>query len=430
MDSVELKELDYSLEGIKLGFESIDNLTKLYDNIKNCNYILVPSRVTKTINIALEHTYKTNKLENYTNLSLENNEDTTIFDKILSTIKSIWKKIVETWDYIWDKIVSFFNSTKNKDLEKDIKNDLERSKLIIKNSNKEYSKEELIITNQSLTEPLRYINEELTGSMVLNELRVKVEEISYSLEKALESLFISYNYTYNDLKRINIDKIDKLSISELDEKLYSVFFTSLIENSKKINKEINSDDVEIVESIISETLNNINGKINIKESSCIKGFIKGGVLFFYLIENKEDPNARSFECLAVDKISDENNKISLYYLDKDSIDAYNEVLQGMVKKYTSLDDEFTKKSKEIKIIHNEFRKIIDSFIKNSNVILEENPDDFRAKFETLKNISHSMLRYALELSKGFGMYQDTLNYYVKYGKASLEFYEKDIKKGS
>lgn len=426
MDSVELKELDHSLEGIKLGFESIDNLTKLYDNIKNCNYILVPSRVTKTINIALEHTYKTNKLENYISLSLENNEDTTIFDKILSTIKSIWKKIVETWDYIWDKIVGFFNTTKSKELEKEILNNEERIRNILYGNEKEYQEVELLVNSNSLSEPLRYMHDVVKGEKVLLSVEKDIPVINSLLGRLIESIKRSYDKTIKYLNHsVELSKISKVSVLELDTELFETFFENIDTQTSQYYQKINNYDQEILEHMIT-----VNGVINYSKSSCIKGFIKGGGLFFYTIEGKEDKNAKLFECLAIDKISDENDQIKLFYLPKDLLVSYNSIMKSKLRDFTKTEENFLKSSKDVRIQHNNVRKLIDSFIKDENFVYEQDPEDFRAKFEVLKNISHSMLRFVLEFSKGFGMYQDTINYYVKYGKASLEFYEKDMKKGS
>ncbi len=426
MEYLETKELENSLKGIELGFESINHLTDLYSSIKDSRYVLVPNNVIKTVNIALESVHKKFQIENISTISLEDKEDTTIFQRILATIKTIWKKIVETWDYIWDKIVSFFNSNRSKELEKEVDKTVEKSKIAEKEITKDYKEEDLSVSSISLSEPLRYLNKDLTGNFVYNNMVKSIIHINKSLQIVIQYSDVSYKLVESFLIHKNkMSDITKISIAELDNELFEIFFENIIKNTKLVNEKIVNEDKEILEHML-----NIDGKINYDQSSCIKGFIKGGGLFFYLLEGVDDPNAKLFECLAIDKISDENNQVKLYYLPKELLVSYNQILEQKIKDFKEFEERFFTISKEIKTKHNNIRKLIDSFIKNDNIVYEQNPEDFRTKFETLKNISHSMLRFVLEISKGFSMYQDTLNYYVKYGKASLEFYEKDIKKGN
>lgn len=422
MGNTVLKELEYNLEGINLSFESINDLIKLHNSVKNSRYILVPSPVIKTVNIALEGIYRRNKLENYTNISLENNEDSTIFDKILATIKAIWKKIVETWDYIWDKIFEFFTGSSNnaKFIEEDLKRKEEKIKKIDKNVDLNKISRNVINT-LSIKSPLSYLDKEISDNDILDLVNIKLPAIDKTLLFNLKKLQKVFNLTEDKIKSDSIKNIK--SVTELDVELYNVFFKRLIEHISILSNtttSVNTDDVKIIKSLIPYK----DVTINESKSRAIDGFIKGGCLYFYLIENDQNTNMGIFECLAIDKRDVQDSNTILYYLELNSLKEFISSLKSHSVNYSKFISEYNDIYKDIKKSHLSIKKEIDKFINDNTIVYEEDPNNFRERFEILRNMSHSMLRYALELSKGVGMYQDTFSYYNKLSSINIEYYEK------
>ena len=421
MNDINIKELEYNLKGIDLSFESINDLINLYKNIKDSRFILVPSPVIKTVNIALEGIHRRNKLKGYETISLENNEDSTIFDKILATIKAIWKKIVETWDYIWDKILEFFTGSSNnaKTIEDDLKKKEERVKRLEKMIELNSIARDVIDT-PSFKNPLDYLDKELADRDILDLVDVKLFSIDKTLLSNLKELQKVFKLTEDKIKSNSIS--DSKNVTEIDIELYNVFFKPLIQHISILsntNAPIEENDVKIIESLLPYQ----NITIDKFKSRTIDGFIKGGCIYFYLIENNEDRNMGTFECLAIDKRNIENSNTILYFLEFNSFKQFLSSLKLHSVTYGKFIDQYNDIYKDIKKSHLSIKKEIDKFINNSSVIYEEDPDNFRAKFEILRNISHSMLRYALELSKGVGMYQDTFNYYNKLSNLHVKYYE-------
>lgn len=412
MEYLETKELENSLKGIELGFESINYLTDLYSSIKDSRYVLVPNNVIKTVNIALESVHKKFQIENISTISLEDKEDTTIFQRILATIKTIWKKIVETWNYIWERIIGFFTGSNNKvsSIKQDVEKREKKLKAIegnLKNIKVEDNSKKIEI--QSIIDPLNYLNKELKDQDQVDLVKDGLTNIRTTLASNIINLSHVYDITQKVIKTDNIQ--NSKSAEEIDSKLYLIFSSTLIpevKNIRDLDSNLNDDDIDVIKSILPYD----NITIDEKKSKVSRGYIKGGCLYFCLIIDENNEHG-SFECIAVNKKQEDGHKSILYYLTYSGVTEINELLKEEMKNFDIFFENYNKFYKKIKDNHNSIRKEIETFINNKDVVSIDNPDNFRAKFEILKNITHSMLRYGLELTKGVGMYQDTLNYYNK-----------------
>lgn len=412
MEYLETRELENSIKGIELGFENINHLTDLYSSIKNSRYILVPNNVIKTINITLESIHKKYQIENISTISLEDKEDTTIFQRILATIKTIWKKIVETWNYIWDRIIGFFTGSSNK--VSSIKQDVEKREKKIKTleanlKNLKIEDNSKKIEIQSIIDPLNYLNKELKDQDQIDLVKINLPNIRATLASNIVNLDHVYSLTEKFIKTDEVKK--SKSVEEIDSKLYTIFLNNLsntVFNFSELDTRLNGDDIDIVKSILHYE----NIIIDKNKSKVSKGYIRGGCIYFCLI-NSEDDEHSSFECIAINKKQEDGHKSILYYLTFSGVTEINQLLKQEMKDFDNFFDSYNRFYKKIKDSHNSIRKEIEVFINDKNVVSIDNPDNFRTKFEILKNITHSMLRYGLELTKGVGMYQDTLNYYNK-----------------
>jgi len=412
MEYLETKELENSLKGIELGFESINYLTDLYSSIKDSRYVLVPNNVIKTVNIALESVHKKFQIENISTISLEDKEDTTIFQRILATIKTIWKKIVETWNYIWERIIGFFTGSNNKvsSIKQDVEKREKKLKAIegnLKNIKVEDNSKKIEI--QSIIDPLNYLNKELKDQDQVDLVKDGLTNIRTTLASNIINLSHVYDITQKVIKTDNIQ--NSKSAEEIDSKLYLIFSSTLIpevKNIRDLDSSLNDDDIDVIKSILPYD----NITIDEKKSKVSRGYIKGGCLYFCLIISKDSEHG-SFECIAVNKKQEDGHKSILYYFTYSGVTEINELLKEEMKNFDIFFENYNKFYKKIKDNHNSIRKEIETFINNKDVVSIEDPTNFRTKFEILKNITHSMLRYGLELTKGVGMYQDTLNYYNK-----------------
>lgn len=419
MNQLVLSELDSNLKGIQLAFESIDTLSRLSNSISKSKYILVPSPVIKTVNITLESIHKQNKLDSL-NVSLEDNENDTVFDKILSTIKAIWKKIVDTWNHIWEKISNFFtgNSTNAKILKEESESDNEKINKLSNQSNS-FSKERVEIVNLSVLQPLQYLNKDISEKDITDLIVKALPSLREVLSTNINVIKKGYELTEKEIKNVKDLKIK--SAEEIDTQLYNSFFPVIINsiiNSSNGMSSLDSDDIDI----LLDTIPYENIEVDESKSKVLKGFIKGSCLYFCTLGDKNSSGLKIFECYPVTKKYDNNTKCSMYYVQFETLKELTKDLHKETEKYTEFSDFASKSYTEIKQKHNSIRKEMDSFINNKDIVSSEDPDNFRAKFETLKNISHSMLRFALESSKGVGMYTETITYYRKLMKINLAYH--------
>jgi len=254
MEYLETKELENSLKGIELGFESINYLTDLYSSIKDSRYVLVPNNVIKTVNIALESVHKKFQIENISTISLEDKEDTTIFQRILATIKTIWKKIVETWNYIWERIIGFFTGSNNKvsSIKQDVEKREKKLKAIegnLKNIKVEDNSKKIEI--QSIIDPLNYLNKELKDQDQVDLVKDGLTNIRTTLASNIINLSHVYDITQKVIKTDNIQ--NSKSAEEIDSKLYLIFSSTLIpevKNIRDLDSSLNDDDIDVIKSIL------------------------------------------------------------------------------------------------------------------------------------------------------------------------------------
>lgn len=437
----DLKNITKKLKGVELGLESINSLLMIENSLKkHYSNTIVPEPVLKTTSIALEGIHKLHKLENVLTLSLEDNQSDSVFQKIIEVVRNIWKKIVETFNYIWEVIVDFFTSSKGNakkmaDKVSDIKEKQSKPLAVTLKDVKYDRSSEFKINNQTLVNPLNFLNLDITDTDLFKQLE-KLEETSVLLKELSDDVLKGYKDTETEIvNNIRTNDFQKQSPSaeEIDGMLFNSFFnpitTFISKNNSRTHSLDNFDDK--IEVLLS--LNTFNRKdLNINSICIVDGFIDGGLLFVYVVNNevstptadKQNANIVGFiNCLAVNKVSDTDKKSELYYITPLNFLEFISILEKLTKKNITLEEDFNNKYKIIKNKHKTIRSEIDKMINDKNITSIYQPENFREKFEILRNITQSMLRFALDGSKAYGMFSDSILYFTKLSEVNADFYE-------
>lgn len=418
INNLELKHLDSNMKGIELGLESIDQLFKLKNSLECSNVVYVTDPIMKTVSITLENIVKLHKLNNIPNISLENNDSDSIFQKILQMIKDIWKKIVETFEYVWETITSFFDNSKpnSKKLNNKITDIKDKKLKPISDKLKSIDykvNEEFEIKNEHLIGPLNYRNTQITSAVYFKE----ISDLDY-LNSSINKLSLAVLDGYKDLERV-VGSINNNSNINY-ETIYNSFFKHILEFgnlSKNVFKTGNlKDKLDILESLI----NYDTGSINTKDIFIVDGFINGGMFYVYSI-NATDQETLT-ECLAVSKINDSSKQSRLYYINPKDLDNFIKDLEELIENNVELEDNLNNRYKEIRLLYKSVKLNIDKMINDTNLTTKYEPDELKEKFDALRKVTQSSMKFVLDASKAYGMFSDSVIYFTKLSEANVDFY--------
>lgn len=231
--------------------------------------------------------------------------------------------------------------------------------------------------------------------------------------------------------RTNDFQKESPSAEEIDSILFRSFSTPIGNFINKNNSRTHAldnfkDKVDVLVSII----NYDKTHLDLSNICIVDGFINGGLFYVYTVSNlpvdlssdKKNSNIVGLlECLAVDKVNDVDNKSELYYLQPSNFVDFITILEKLTKKNIALEEDFNSKYKIIKSKHKVIRSEIDKMINDKNITSIHKPEDFREKFEVLRNVTMSMLKFALDGSKAYGMFSDSILYFSKLSEANADF---------
>lgn len=424
LNNLMLKRLDNNMKGIEIGLESIDQLFKLSDSLKNNYSLYIPQPVMRTVSITLEGIEKLHKLENVITISLEDSEPTSIFEKIIQVIRDVWKKIVETFEYIWNTISDFFTNSKpnSKKLNNKITDIRENKFKLIKDRVKtiDYKvSDEFEIKNNSLVQPLNYRNTQITSAVYFKE----ISDLEY-LSEAIVKLATAILNGYKGLEHMS-EVVNTKTYVEYNS-VYKSFFKYILEYSNSVKNVFKTgnfkDKIDVLESLINYDI----ATIDTKNMFVADGFINGGMFYIYSINT--DENEPITECLAISKINDSSKQSKLYYINPNDLDSLLKELEHLTKDNIELEDVLNNKYKEIRSIHKSIKTDIDKMINSNNITSEYDPEEFKQRFNLLRQVTQSAMKFVLDGSKAYGMFSDSVLYFTRLSEANIDFYIKRLNK--
>lgn len=333
--------------------------------------------------------------------------------KLVDTIIAIWKNIVKTVEHILSKIMDFIKQYKSSKVSEKIDGSLKANGENIKNADK--TKRSEYIEDDKFLNPLKYMNKELVDTDILDN----IDKLAIT-GKQLRELVDDIETTYIDMDMFTRDAathgLDSLvdRYKEIVNVNKIIFYNSIINFIDKLPKDFNEDDYDIIHDVTELDINTITNSHN----GVLRGFIYGGSLYF--IKNK-DPDDIELYSVAATKIEiSDQDKLRLKYAAVNNLEDMQLRLIKLANSGILITNEYSKSYEVIRDKHLYMIKLFNKCIENSKG--SQDTDKVKEGFDIVKLLIKSLLKLTVETSKGYGMFQDSLNYYVDYLVASTNHY--------
>jgi hypothetical protein len=422
--------LDNNLRGIDFAMEQISTLSKIKSILlKNKDRKLNKSSI-KIGKLAIENITKSLSIYHEVSaVSTENFNEATvstesIVSSIVETIKKIWDSIVKTFKAIWEKIISFFSGSKTRN-----NNDVSRARRTekeFKDIQEEIVKNEIVLPEMpevipvQFIKPLNYLNKTLTDLDLLDHIKIVTDlgqQLKYFIDE-IEGTHSIINQTIHSMEPVmDQDPVGASGVYMIAEEMMLSGIMAYINNLGQVNES---------QANIRKHLNEIIPQDSKIDSTSVRILNKlnygAGICFYALIG---DPVRFNCHITVVQNCYEDSDKVSFKIPDNTNMDLFANRVLELAKVNKELNEHAEDKVKSIKNYHT---KIITFLENNQKNINQSNEDILVKNFNYIKDLTNVILQMAVNSSKSFETYSNTVHYFTELNEYFKRHYQEVVKK--